>query len=131
MMKLAYDPPMPTVRPPGAFVQSIALLDGERPVATARWMAMNEGVAQLLELSVDAEQRRAGLGQRMVHAVAAQARDYFKLDRQPLRRVWMGVEQKSQVVARAFLTHLGFHHIATVRDLYTDQDLLIYSKAFD
>jgi hypothetical protein len=48
-----------------------------------------------------------------------------------LRRLWVSVEQKTQVIARAFLTQHGFHHTATMKELLADQDALIYVRTFD
>jgi ribosomal protein S18 acetylase RimI-like enzyme len=47
------------------------------------------------------------------------------------RRLWVAVEQRNQVIARAFLTHMGFHHTSTIRDLLSDQDVLVYVYSFD
>jgi len=61
----------------------------------------------------------------------AQGREWQRRRGSKLRRVWVGIEQKSQVIARAFLTSRGFHHIATVDELYRDQELMVYVKSMD
>jgi hypothetical protein len=48
-----------------------------------------------------------------------------------LRRIWVAVGHKNQVIARAFLVAHGFHHVASLTQLLRDQDALIYTRTFD
>jgi len=43
----------------------------------------------------------------------------------------MTIEQKDQIVGRAFLTKHGFHHTGSLSELYKKQELLLYTKALD
>jgi ribosomal protein S18 acetylase RimI-like enzyme len=134
MNRLITTPPIPAASKGGAFVQELHLVEGDAAIATARWHApatSGEGVAQLLDLSVIEVHRRQGHGGRLLREIIAQAASYYRARGSKLRRVWLAVEQKQQVIARAFLTAHGFHHIATVKDVLKEQDLMIYSKSFD
>ena len=50
-------------------------------------------------------------------AVVEQARPFFKSRGAKLRRIWLAVEQKTQVIARSFLMKHNFHHTASVSEL--------------
>jgi GNAT superfamily N-acetyltransferase len=135
MSDLTFDPALPTAgsecdRP---FLQRIALLHGNDLLAHAAWHTTGHGgVAQLVDLFVAPEHRRQGHASRLLNAVVEQARLFFRSRAaQTLRRVWVAVEQKDQVIARSFLTRHGFHHIATIPDVSRNQDLLVYVKSFD
>lgn len=134
MTTLTVQPPIDTAPRSGPFIQALRLGPEDAPAAVAHWHApanLSEGVAQLLDLSVSPVHRRQGHGGRLLREVIAQASAYYRSRRSKLRRLWLAVEQKQQVIARAFLTSHGFHHIATVKDVLTDEDLMIYSKSFD
>jgi ribosomal protein S18 acetylase RimI-like enzyme len=135
MTRFAHDPPPPprTVDAQTSFTQRVELLDGKRFVGGALWHlpAGNEGVVQLVELVVHPDLRRHGHAGALLNEVIAQAKALCRARRQPLRRVWVGVEHKTQVIARSFLTKHGFHHTATIADLLRDQDLLVYVRSFD
>jgi GNAT superfamily N-acetyltransferase len=139
LFDLRYDPPLPAKGAgpaPGApFIQSIQCLNaGGIVMGKAIWHAPDgaaDGVFQILHLQVRPELRRQGLGGRLLEASIIQATQWHRARRIPLRRAWLSVEQKSQVIARAFLTQHGFHHIATASNLHKDQDALIYIRAFD
>ena len=60
-----------------------------------------------------------------------QARLLGKLRKIKVRRVWIGVGHKTQVVGRSFLTGEGFHHVGSTGGLLHDEDQLIYVKALD
>jgi ribosomal protein S18 acetylase RimI-like enzyme len=131
---MEYSPPLPVSRPKkkmGRFVQTITLREGQTVVAQAIWVSENEGVVQLLHLQVDSNRGRQGYGGRMLDEVVRQAAAYQRLIDVPLRRIWMMVEQKSQVIGRAFLTSQGFHHVGTMNGLYKDQDALMYMRTFN
>lgn len=118
----------------GAFQQLIELLEGDRPIAHARWMCAadaSQGVVQILELTVPESHARRGNGHVLMNALTDQARAYFKLRKTKLRRVWMAIEQEGQVIGRSFLMKFGFHHVGTVHELLEDEDMLIYMRTFN
>ena len=118
----------------GSFIQSVRLMDGEQVLAQARWQVSGEaaqGVAQLLELTVIESRRRQGHGRRVMDAVAGQAQEYFRSRKLPLRRLWVAIEQKRQVIGRSFLMQFGFNHVGTVGEMLKDEDLLVYMRTFN
>ncbi len=136
MPDLVIDPPAPrkSSKSPDSFVQTIDLMDGPTRIGRARWQCVSDvsqGVVQILELTVAPKYRRQGYAHRLMEAVTAQAGDYFKAGGARLRRLWIAVEQKQQVIARSFLMQFGFHHVGTVSELLKEQDLLIYMRTFD
>jgi ribosomal protein S18 acetylase RimI-like enzyme len=136
MPDLVIDLPAPRKRAKSAdsFVQTIDLMDGPTRIGRARWQCvsdLSQGVVQILELTVAPKFRRRGHAHRLMEAVTTQAGDYFKAGGARLRRLWIAVEQKEQVIARSFLMQFGFHHVGTVSELLKDQDLLIYMRTFD
>ena len=132
MPDFLYDPPVPTTVQQ-AFVQRIDLRERGKVIATARWHAAvgADGVAQVLDLNVNPEQRRRGNGSTILNAVIRQAVECGKARAVPTRRIWIVVEQKTQIIARAFLTRNGFHHVSTVKELLSHQDGLMYMRSLD
>jgi len=132
MPDLHYIPPIahPSDQP---FLQRIDLIEGSSTIATAHWHAPVglEGVIQLLDLTVIPEHRRKGQGSTLLTAFIEQSVLYGKTTGILTRRIWMSVEQKTQVNARAFLTRHGFHHVATIKELLARQDALVYLKSLD
>jgi ribosomal protein S18 acetylase RimI-like enzyme len=131
---LSFHPPLPTkLIADASFLQEIRLTEAGKTVGRAIWHTPEgrEGVVQLVELRVDPSQRRRGLGSQLIQAVSQQIAALHKLRRVPARRLWVCIEQKTQVIARAFLTRHGFHHVSTTENLLKDQDALVYIKAFD
>ena len=133
MADLRHDPALPPDDDTGTFVQTVHLVEGGSVLATARWHAAGpgEGVVQLLELWVDPARLRQGYGRRILAEAIEQARRYHQARHAPLRRVWCVVEQKRHVVGRSFLTGVGFHHVASVGNLFGGQEALIYVRAMD
>jgi hypothetical protein len=134
MPTLRYSPPTARKETGIAFQQLIELLEGDQPIAHARWMCaadVSQGVVQILELTVPANQGRRGNGRILMNALTEQARDYFKLRKSKLRRIWMAIEQEGQVIGRSFLMKFGFHHVGTVHELLEDEDMLIYMRTFN
>jgi GNAT superfamily N-acetyltransferase len=118
----------------GSFIQSVRLMDGEQVLAQARWQVSGEaaqGVAQLLELTVAEGRRRQGHGRRVMDAMTAQVREHFSSRKVTLRRVWVAIDQKRQVIGRSFLMQFGFNHVGTIGELLRDEDLLVYMRTFD
>ena len=115
------------------FFQRIELREEGRTIATAHWHTAGgaEGVAQLLDLIVLPEHRRKGHGSTLITAFKEQAAAYGRATGVVTRRLWVSVEQKTQVNARAFLTRHGFHHVATIHELLAHQDALVYLLALD
>jgi ribosomal protein S18 acetylase RimI-like enzyme len=132
MPEIDYYPPVPP-SPPQPFLQRIDLREGATVIATANWHAPigREGVAQLLDLTVVPEHRRRGRGSALLTLFIEQASLYGRSIGVPTRRLWISVEQKTQVNARAFLTRHGFHHVATIKELLAEQDALVYLRSLD
>ena len=134
-MQFTYIPLLPRAinAKSNSFLQRIELRERRRPIGCAAWhvIDLDDGVAQLVELTVEPTLQRRGHGSALLNESIAQARTVCRLKRAPLRRLWVALGQKSQVIARAFLTRHGFHHTASVTDLLRDQDLLVYVRAFD
>lgn len=137
MLELAIEPkvePAKSSEGAGVFAQCLELKEGERLIGRARWASSSDpssGVAQVLELWVSPEYRRKGHGGRLMDELTGQARAYFKSRKALLRRVWMAVEQKQQVVARSFLMKFTFHHVGTIRELLLDEDMLVYMRTLN
>lgn len=108
---------------------------GDTPLGRLTWHATcDQGTAQLLELHVEPSRRRGGCGTRLVRAMLEQiARlNARKIPgSRPIRVVWTVVAQKHHLSTRAFLTRMGFHHVATSKHLYLDDDAMVYAKALD
>lgn len=132
MLQFTYTPPIEPKRDE-PLAQTIRLSDGAVSIGVARWYSASsgDGVAQLLELSVLATHRRTGNGRRILQATILQATEHYRARQSKLRRMWIAVEQKEQVIARAFLTQHGFHHVHTLPELLKGQDLLVYVRSFD
>lgn len=112
---------------------TVTLLHNGRPSGRAVWHAPSgrSGAVQLLELVIAPEIRRQRHGTRLVREVMKQCSLHLHARKVKPRRLWVAVEQKTQVIARAFLTHMGFHHTSTIKDVLEDQDLLVYVLSFD
>jgi ribosomal protein S18 acetylase RimI-like enzyme len=132
-MRFEFDPPLPPASAVvDTFGQTIRLIEGDQLLATARWIApaSSVGSVQLLELHVDPKVRRAGHGRRVMQQLLDQAVKYHTAGKLHLRRIWVGVGHKSQVIGRAFLTGEGFHHVGSAGGLFGDEDMLVYVKAY-
>lgn len=134
MNDLIFDPPMPARLSPDGFFQTIRAVHNDKTIGIARWHARpgeGDGVAQLLDLNVTPERMRQGIGDQLFQSVLKQAALYYKRRKSRLRRIWVMVDQTTQMNARAFLNDHGFHHVASMKNLLSDQDALIYSLAVD
>lgn len=133
MSDFIIEPSLTKIATGQAFVQTIRIENNGVTVAKAIWHSTGnaEGVAQLIDLEVAPEHRRHKHGTRLMHEAVRQMKLYFARLQIPQRRIWVGVEQKSQVIARAFLMMHGFHHMNTVDTLFDKQDLLIYVRTLD
>jgi len=134
MANLRFSPAVSREKSGIGFLQLIELVEGEEVVGHARWMCWGEigqGVAQILELVVTPAQGRKGHGRILMNAVTEQAREYFKLRKVALRRIWIAIAQEGQVIGRSFLMKFGFHHVGTVHELLADEDLLVYMRTFN
>ncbi len=127
------DPPVPPTPNDRAFTQTVYLRSSDRVIGQAVWAATvpTQGIIQILELWIEPGLRRSGHGRRLMRAVVEQARLLHQLRGEPLRRLWIGVCHKTQVVGRSFLTSEGFHHIGSTCGLLNDEDLLVYVKSLD
>ncbi len=133
MSELSFHPLLPAKPSASSFLQEIRLTDSARVVGRAVWHAPEgqNGAVQIVHLLVDSNWRRRDMGSRLLQAIVEQATAHHQLRNLRLRRVWACVEQKNQVLARAFLTRHGFHHVSTIERLLEDQDGLIYVKSLD
>jgi GNAT superfamily N-acetyltransferase len=135
MLDITCDPRVtPGVNVPDTFVQTVRLTRDREVIGQARWHCAADpaqGIAQLLELTIAPPHRRQEFGRRLMEAVTAQAREFFKSRKSRLRRVWISIEQERQVIGRSFLMQFGFHHVGTVQELLKGEDLLIYMRTFD
>ena len=135
MDDLFYEPPLPPKLSADGFTQGIRLLDKSgKTLAFCRWHARPgeaDGVIQMLELHVASERTRQGIGGILFDALVRQGRAYFAKRKTRLRRVWVMLDQKTQMTARAFVNDHGFHHVASVPNLLTNQEGLIYTLGLD
>jgi len=134
MLEIVCNPPAGTKSSADVFNQSVRLMEGEEVVAQARWQVTAgaaQGVVQILEFTVSPGRRRKGFGRQLMDAVTRQAKEHLKARKSKLRRVWMTIEQKGQVVARSFLMQFGFNHVGTISEVLKDEDLLIYLRTFN
>lgn len=114
------------------FIQTIELRDGENVLATATWFTTgNDGVIQLLDARVVEGLRRQGVGTGLFKQVQREADRFLRTRNSSLRRVVCHAEQKSHIVARAWLTKLGFHHVQTIGNTMKNEDTLIYVLGCD
>src|SRR2546426_377841 len=95
MPDFTYDPPVPPRPTDQPFLQRIDLRENGKIVATLHWHAPagDEGVVQLLDLTVVGELRRRGHGSTVLTAAIAQMKALSKSRRVPLRRLWLSLEQ--------------------------------------
>jgi GNAT superfamily N-acetyltransferase len=113
-------------------VQTLELLEGEQIIASATWFTTGtDGLIQLLSLQVEPSHRRKGVGSRLFRVLRKEADLFFRTRGGKLRRVICNAEQKSHIVARAWLTHLGFHHVQTIGNSLKGQDVLVYLLGCD
>ncbi len=115
------------------FIQELQLRSGTTQLGVAKWLATpnDDGIVQVLHIQVDPIHQRKGYGTILMRAIYNEAATLFaRLEIKP-RRIWLTVQQKQQVTARAFLTRNGFHHVSTIANLHRKQDCLIYLRAFD
>ena len=133
MADYSHAPPLPPKPSNEGFVQTVRLVVSSKTIGAARWHVRPgaaDGVAQLLDLTITGRARE-GYGRQLMAEVVKQTRLYFKARGSHLRRIWIAVEQKGQVMGRAFLTEQGFHHVATLQEVMHAQDTLLYMKSFD
>lgn len=130
MPDLLVDPPLPRTAT-GEFFQTLRITRGEDELARARWHITGEGVVQLVELLVHPPHRRKGYAKQLLASVIQQATAHHVARRKRLRRIWVCVAQKTQVLARSFLAGQGFHHMATLSDVLKDEDALTYVRSFN
>lgn len=132
MPSYAYEPPLPPVAP-NAFVQTVRLTEDGHPIGSAVWSIpdIDAGVLQILTMEIAPAHARRGHGKRLLAEVLRQGQALCKSRKRKLRKAWMLVRQKGQVVGRSFLTGQSFHHVSTVSNLLKDEDGLIYIRAFD
>lgn len=115
------------------FVQTLSIVKNRRMIGRLTWFApdTDDGVIQILDIRIEPDYQRQNHGSALLRGAYEQAFSLFKkLGIRP-RRIWIAVEQKKHVQARAFLSRHGFHHVSSVKNVFRDQESLIYLKAFD
>ena len=113
-------------------IQKIELLEAGDVIASATWFTTGtDGLIQLLSVEVALDHRRRGVGSRLFAVLLKEANLFFRSRGGRLRRVTACAEQKSHIIARAWLTHLGFHHVQTLTNTLKDQDVLVYLLGCD
>lgn len=125
--------PIPRGKPGLPFIQTLNIVKNRRTIGRLTWYAPDteDGVVQILDIRVEPAYQRQNHGSALLRACYEQAFALFnKLDIRP-RRIWVAVEQKMHVQARAFLSRHGFHHVSSVKNIFQDQESLIYLRAFD
>lgn len=124
--------PNSNVRSSIPFIQTIELFDGEKSIASASWFTTaNDGVVQLLDIRVLPELQRKGVATSLFRQLQREADRFLRARGTYLRRVICNTEQKSHIVARAWLTKLGFHHVQTISNSLRNEDILIYLLGCD
>ncbi len=114
------------------FIQTIELLDGDKSIATATWFTTgNDGIVQLLDIRVIPELQRKGVGTSLFKQLQREADRFLRSRGTSLRRVIVNAEQKTHIVSRAWLTHLGFHHVQTLSNTLRNEDILVYLLGCD
>ena len=124
----------PVASPEAGMRQAIRMLEGEKLVGWAAWhspLDSEDGVIQILEFGVVEGCRRRGNGKQLMGALVRETLAYQQSRKVPPRRLWVLLRQKRHIIARAFFASQGFTHIATVKDLLTDEDGLAYIRTFD
>ncbi len=106
------------------------LIDG-KPAATATWVWIGPGAAQLLSIEVVAPLRRRGHGSTLFKQILDHARQEGQTRNQPLRRFIALAGQKSHLHARAWFTRMGFHHVSTVLNVLLDEEVMVYALGLD
>lgn len=113
-------------------VQTIELLEAGQVIASATWFTTGtDGLIQLLSVEVAPDHRRRGVGSRLFDVLKKEANLFFRARGGSLRRVTASAEQKTHIIARAWLTHMGFHHVQTLTNTLKDQDVLVYLLGCD
>ncbi len=131
-----FDPPSPLkAHPAEPFTQTIRLLKENQQRGQAVWhhagSAAIPGVVQVINITViDPGDRRQGAGKALLDAAIESARKHLQAIGQPLRHVWVSLPH-TQTIARAFLTKTGFHHVSGMKNLHSDQEMLIYVRSLD
>ena len=114
-------------------IQTIELLEADgRVMGTLTWFTTGaDGVIHLLFAEIDPAHQRRGVGTRLFNVLLKEANLFFRARGGRLRRVIANAEQKNHIIARAWLTHLGFHHVQTITNSLQGQDVLVYLLGCD
>lgn len=124
-----YEPTLPTGAP-NTVSQQISLQgdDGDT-IGTADWVSWphQPGIAQILDIQIDEDLRRAGHGTRLLEELVRQAESACR----PLRRIVAMINQPD-TITRAFLQRRGFVHIHTLPDLGEGEiEVMCFVRTFD
>jgi len=133
MPRLSVDPPVRTSVATATFLQTITASDKGKPVGRAVWASSptQPGAVQIVALEVHPDRARQGMGSLLMTRLFDEANQRARNFNTPLRRIWIVIEQKTQIVSRGFLTRHGFHHVKTLDALLKDEAAMVYVKSFD
>ena len=133
MPRLSVNPPVRNPACAGSFIQTITATEKGKEIGKAVWFSSptQPGTVQVLSIEIEPTRQRQGIGSQLMVRVLEESQKRSKLLNAPLRRIWVLVEQKTQITARGFLTRHGFHHVKTIDSLYKDEAAMAYVKSFD
>jgi ribosomal protein S18 acetylase RimI-like enzyme len=116
-----------------AISQTIITGDAKAPTGQLSWHVADpaEGVMQVLSIWVRPEHQRQGVGSELLTRAIALAKQQLAAQGSKLRKVIVLLGHERDIIARAFLTRHGFHHVHTMKGLLKDQDWLGYVKSYD
>lgn len=114
-------------------LQTVAESDGTQTLGQLTWHIPDpaEGIMQILNIKVTPSAQRQGIGSKLLVAATRNAATACKSRNGQLRRVWVALGHQQHILARAFFTRHGYHHVHTLKDLMRSQDLLTYVKSYD
>lgn len=133
MLEITTDPIIPPKPDDRPFVQAVRLTDGPTPIAHGYWHASPTrlGAIQIVDLYVEKSHRRRGMGRQILRAILDQGIEYHRRQRRTLRQVWFPIAQKKEIIGRAFLAEHNFHHVATISEMLSDEDILVFKRSLD
>jgi ribosomal protein S18 acetylase RimI-like enzyme len=132
MPRVSVEPSIKAASHTGNFLQTVLVNDKGKPVGRGIWSSSSTqpGTIQILCIEVPPANARQGIGSAIMDRIIQEAHRRAKLMEVPLRRVWIVVEQKTQIAGRGFLTRHGFHHVKTLDSLLKGEAAMVYVRSF-
>jgi ribosomal protein S18 acetylase RimI-like enzyme len=90
---------------------------------------LDDGVAELISLGVNANFRRQGIGTQLVQAMIKEVTRFYSTRGYPLRVILVFMEHDNEI-ARKFYTANKFKEVASIEALYPDDDASIWTRHF-